>query len=28
VWWSIPVSDTMSAITAVIILFTARKSFR
>lgn len=26
VWWSIPVSDTLSAITAVIVLLTARKS--
>ena len=26
VWWSIPISDTMSAVTAVIILITARRS--
>ena len=26
VWWSIPVSDTMSAVTAVIVLIAARKS--
>ena len=28
VWWSIPVSDTLSAITAIIILLSARKSLR
>ena len=26
VWWAIPASDTLSAITAVIVLLTARKS--
>ena len=26
VWWAIPVSDTLSAITAVIVLFTSRRS--
>ena len=28
VWWSIPISDTLSAITAVIVLLSARKSLQ
>ena len=28
VWWSIPVSDTMSAITAVIVLLASRRNFQ
>ena len=28
VWWSIPVSDVMSAVTAVIVLLASRKNFR
>ena len=28
VWWSIPVSDTLSAITALIVLFASRKKLQ
>jgi Na+-driven multidrug efflux pump len=28
VWWSIPVSDTLSAITALIVLFSSRKKLQ